>query len=88
MHWWQRHLLCLELGARRDITLLKTRSSPVETGIGDGGQPGLLLERAHVAGGGHAFDAAWLKPEVMANTAYHQTGMFTVAGDPLNPFVP
>ena len=26
--------------------------------------------------------------EVMASTAYHQTGMFTVAGDPVKPVVP
>ena len=30
----------------------------------------------------------WLKPEVIASTAYHQTGMLTVAGEPVNPAAP
>jgi hypothetical protein len=29
-----------------------------------------------------------LNPEVMASTAYHQTGMFTVAGEPVKPAEP
>jgi len=29
-----------------------------------------------------------LKPEVIESTTYHHTGMFAVAGEPVNPVVP